>query len=154
MNMHNPPHSCEFICDVYMAPYNLSCRALAIHLGVVAASTPSRIVKCQSTVTPEMALRLSKVNTEAVRFVVATFLPMNILSRIGLFYVGIESLLVTVEKGQADPSWWFSSLRAFSLRKFISGVIRQFLKGIILAVDCSLCQLSSLMYRNLGLRPY
>jgi addiction module HigA family antidote len=60
MNMHNPPHPGEFIGDVYMAPYNLSCRTLATHLGV-AASTLSRIVKCQSAVSPEMALRLSKV---------------------------------------------------------------------------------------------
>jgi len=60
MNMHNPPHPGEFIDDVYMQPYNLSCRTLATHLNV-AASTLSRIVKGQSAISPEMALRLSKV---------------------------------------------------------------------------------------------
>lgn len=42
-----------------MEPFGLSCRALAKHLGV-AASTLNRVVKGQSAVTPEMALRLSK----------------------------------------------------------------------------------------------
>ena len=59
MTMHNPPHPGEFIADVYMAPHGLSCRTLAKHLGV-AASTLNRVVKGQSAVTPEMALRLSK----------------------------------------------------------------------------------------------
>jgi addiction module HigA family antidote len=60
MSMHNPPHPGEFIESVYMEPHGISCRALARHLDV-AASTLNRIVKGSSAVTPEMALRLSKV---------------------------------------------------------------------------------------------
>lgn len=59
MTMHNPPHPGEFIASVYMEPHGLSCRTLAKHLDV-APSTLSRVVKGQSAVTPEMALRLSK----------------------------------------------------------------------------------------------
>jgi addiction module HigA family antidote len=42
-----------------MEPFDLSCRFLATNLDV-AASTLNRIIKCQSGVSPEMALRLSK----------------------------------------------------------------------------------------------
>ncbi|MDT8399956.1 MAG: HigA family addiction module antitoxin [Pseudomonadales bacterium] len=59
MAMHNPPHPGEFIWDTYMEPYGLSCRYLAEQLNV-AASTLNRILKLQSGVSPEMALRLSK----------------------------------------------------------------------------------------------
>lgn len=60
MTMHNPPHPGEFIESIYMEPYGISCRNLASHLGV-AASTLSRVLKAKSGVSPEMALRLSKV---------------------------------------------------------------------------------------------
>jgi len=56
--MHNPPHPGEFIYDSYMEPFNLSCRYLATQLNV-AASTLNRVLKKQSGVSPEMALRLS-----------------------------------------------------------------------------------------------
>ena len=59
MTMHNPPHPGEFIADTYMEPNGLSCRYLASKLDV-AASTLSRVLKTQSGVSPEMALRLSK----------------------------------------------------------------------------------------------
>jgi addiction module HigA family antidote len=59
MAMHNPPHPGEFIYDTYMEPFNLSCRYLATQLNV-AASTLNRVLKKQSGVSPEMALRLSK----------------------------------------------------------------------------------------------
>jgi addiction module HigA family antidote len=59
MAMHNPPHPGEFISASYMEPYNLSCRFLASKLNV-AASTLNRVVKKQSGVSPEMALRLSR----------------------------------------------------------------------------------------------
>ena len=59
MAMHNPPHPGEFIVATYMEPYDLSCRYLAEKLDV-AASTLNRVLKCQSGVSPEMALRLSK----------------------------------------------------------------------------------------------
>ena len=59
MTMHNPPHPGEFIQATYMEPFGLSCRYLAGQLDV-AASTLNRVLKMQSGVSPEMALRLSK----------------------------------------------------------------------------------------------
>jgi addiction module HigA family antidote len=59
MAMHNPPHPGEFIQFTYMEPFSLSCRFLAVKLDV-AASTLNRVLKGQSGISPEMALRLSK----------------------------------------------------------------------------------------------
>ncbi len=59
MAMHKPPHPGEFIQATYMEPFNLSCRYLAKQLDV-APSTLSRVLKMQSGISPEMALRLSK----------------------------------------------------------------------------------------------
>ena len=59
MTMHNPPHPGEFIQASYMEPLDLSCRYLATKLNV-AASTLNRVLKMQSGISPEMALRLSK----------------------------------------------------------------------------------------------
>ena len=59
MAMYNPPHPGEFIVATYMEPFGVSCRNLAAHLDV-AASTLNRVLKGQSGVSPEMALRLSK----------------------------------------------------------------------------------------------
>ena len=59
MSMHNPPHPGEFIQATYMEPFDLSCRFLAAKLNV-AASTLNRVLKAQSGISPEMALRLSK----------------------------------------------------------------------------------------------
>jgi addiction module HigA family antidote len=59
MTMHNPPHPGEFIVATYMEPLDLSCRFLATTLDV-AASTLNSVLKCQSGVSLEMALRLSK----------------------------------------------------------------------------------------------
>lgn len=59
MAMHNPPHPGEFINEVYLKPNNLSARELASKLRV-AASTLHRILIGKSSVSPEMALRLSK----------------------------------------------------------------------------------------------
>jgi len=56
---HNPPHPGEFIKDVYLEPSGLSCRYLAKQLDV-ASSTLNRVLKGQSAISPEMALRLSK----------------------------------------------------------------------------------------------
>ena len=58
--MFNPPHPGEFILATYMEPHNISCRQLAKRLDV-AASTLNRILKSQSGISPEMALRLAKV---------------------------------------------------------------------------------------------
>jgi addiction module HigA family antidote len=57
--MHNPPHPGEFIVATYTEPFDLSCRFLATKLDV-AASTLNRVLKSQSGISPEMALRLSK----------------------------------------------------------------------------------------------
>lgn len=59
MTMHNPPHPGEFITTIYLEPHGVSGRELAHRLDV-APSTLSRILKGQSRVTPDMALRLSK----------------------------------------------------------------------------------------------
>ena len=60
MTMHNPSHPGEFIQEVYLEPFGISSRQLAASLGV-SPSTLSRLLKKDSGVSPEMALRLSKV---------------------------------------------------------------------------------------------
>jgi antitoxin HigA-1 len=59
MSMHNPPHPGEFLREVYLEPLNVSYRSVALKLKV-SPSTFLRLIKCQSNVSPEMALRLSK----------------------------------------------------------------------------------------------
>ena len=59
MGMHNPLHPGEFIREVYLEPLNISYRSAALKLKV-APSTFLRLIKGQSNVSPEMALRLSK----------------------------------------------------------------------------------------------
>ena len=59
MSMHNPSHPGEFIKEVYLAPFNISSRTVAEKLSV-SPSTFNRLVKAESNVSPEMALRLSK----------------------------------------------------------------------------------------------
>ncbi|MDX2426400.1 MAG: HigA family addiction module antitoxin [Cycloclasticus sp.] len=59
MAMHKPPHPGEFIQATYMEPFDLSCRYITGQLNV-AASILNRVLKMQSGVSPEMALRLSK----------------------------------------------------------------------------------------------
>ena len=59
MAMHNPPHPGEFITTVYLEPNGISGRELAAKLRV-SPSTLSRVLTATSSVTPEMALRLSK----------------------------------------------------------------------------------------------
>lgn len=59
MGMHNPPHPGEFIREVYLEPLRISYRTVASKLKV-APSTFNRLIKGQSNLTPEMALRLSK----------------------------------------------------------------------------------------------
>jgi antitoxin HigA-1 len=60
MVMHNPPHPGAFIQAVYLEPNEISGRELAHKLGV-AASTLNRILNEVGGISPEMALRLSKV---------------------------------------------------------------------------------------------
>ncbi len=59
MAMYNPPHPGEFIKDVYLEPLGVTARGVALRLKV-APSTFSRIIKGQSSISPGMALRLSK----------------------------------------------------------------------------------------------
>ena len=59
MRMHNPPHPGVFIREIYLEPYNLSIRQVAEKLKV-SPSTFSRLIKGQSDISSEMALRLSK----------------------------------------------------------------------------------------------
>ena len=59
MAAHNALHPGAFIQEVCLRPNEISCRALALKLGV-AASTLSRVLNEKSSVSPEMALRLSK----------------------------------------------------------------------------------------------
>jgi len=59
MGMYRPPHPGEFIREVYLKPLNISYRSVALKLKV-SPSTFLRLIKCQSNVSPEMALRLSK----------------------------------------------------------------------------------------------
>lgn len=57
--MFNPPHPGEFIRDVYLEPFEISGRQLAVNLGV-SPSTLNRILNGSSGISSEMALRLSK----------------------------------------------------------------------------------------------
>ena len=59
MAMHDPPHPGEFITAVYLEPDGRSGRELAAKL-CVAPSTLNRILTGRSSISPEMALRLSK----------------------------------------------------------------------------------------------
>ena len=59
MSMYNPPHPGEFIQEVYLEPLGVKARTVARKLNV-APSTFNRILKGQSNISPEMALRLSK----------------------------------------------------------------------------------------------
>jgi len=59
MAMHDPPHPRQYIRETYIEAFDVSIRSLAKNLGV-AASTLARIVSGRSSVSPEMALRLSK----------------------------------------------------------------------------------------------
>ena len=60
MRQHNPPHPGKFIRRTYMEPFQLSARQVAESLGV-ASSTFSRLISERNRVTPDMAIRLSKV---------------------------------------------------------------------------------------------
>lgn len=59
MGMHNPPHPGEFIRETYLEPLGVSFRVVAEKLKV-SPSTFHRLIKGQSNISSEMALRLSK----------------------------------------------------------------------------------------------
>ena len=58
MNMHNPPHPGEIIRSTYIDHLEITVRELARHLDV-SASTINRLVRGESGISPEMAVRLS-----------------------------------------------------------------------------------------------
>jgi len=60
MRMHNPPHPGEIIREFCIEPLNLSVTEAANALGVT-RKTLSALLNGRSGISPEMALRLSKV---------------------------------------------------------------------------------------------
>jgi len=58
MKMHKPPHPGEFIKEVYLDELGISEREVALKLKV-SPSTLNRLIKGQSSLSPEMAMRLS-----------------------------------------------------------------------------------------------
>jgi len=60
MNMHNPPHPGEIIKEICVEPLNLTVTSAAESLGVT-RKTLSMLLNGKSGISPEMALRLSKV---------------------------------------------------------------------------------------------
>ena len=62
MRQHNPPHPGELIMHVYIEPYAdvISQREIARRLGV-SPTAFNRLAKCETAVTPNMAIRLEKV---------------------------------------------------------------------------------------------
>ncbi len=60
MAIHKPPHPGNFIRDIYLEPHGLSVRKAAEYLKV-SPSTFGRLLNGEAGITPEMALRLSKV---------------------------------------------------------------------------------------------
>lgn len=59
MSMYDPPHPGEFIREVYLEALGVSSRTVAAKLKV-SPSTFTRLLNGKSSVTPEMAMRLSK----------------------------------------------------------------------------------------------
>lgn len=59
MAQYNPTHPGEFIKETYIDPLNISLRKVAQDLDV-SPSTFSRLIKGESDLSPEMALKLSK----------------------------------------------------------------------------------------------
>ena len=60
MRMHNPPHPGEIIREVCVEPLNISVTEAAKALGVT-RKTFSTLLNGRSGISPEMAIRLSKV---------------------------------------------------------------------------------------------
>jgi addiction module HigA family antidote len=60
IQQHNPPHPGGFIKRVYLEPNGLGSNEVAVKLQV-SASTFNRLINEKSDMSPEMALKLSKV---------------------------------------------------------------------------------------------
>lgn len=67
MNMHNPLHPGEIVRNILIDGENLSVSEAAIHLGVN-RTTLSRLLNGHIGISPEMAIRLSKLlsNTDTL----------------------------------------------------------------------------------------
>ncbi|MCK5719816.1 MAG: HigA family addiction module antidote protein [Thiomargarita sp.] len=59
MSIYNPPHPGEFIREVYLEPYDITHRSVALKLHV-SPSNFNRLLQGRINVSPNMALRLSK----------------------------------------------------------------------------------------------
>ena len=60
IEQHNPMHPGVFVKRVYLEPFNVDAKELAKRLRV-SESVISRILSAKSSITPTMALKLSKV---------------------------------------------------------------------------------------------
>ena len=58
MRMHNPPHQGEIIKGLWLNPMGITITQAAKAIGV-SRKTLSKIINGQSSITPEMAVRLS-----------------------------------------------------------------------------------------------
>ena len=67
MQMYNPPHPGELIKEAYIDELKVSEREIAKKLHV-SPSTFNRIIQRKSSVSPEMALRLSKTLGKSPEF--------------------------------------------------------------------------------------
>ncbi len=55
MNMYNPPHPGEFIREVYLEPFGINYKTVALKLHVV-PSTFNRLIKGQSNISSEISM--------------------------------------------------------------------------------------------------
>jgi addiction module HigA family antidote len=60
MTMYNPPYPGEFIKETYLDPFGVSQNEIAEKLDI-SPSTFNRLIRGHHRVSPEMAIRLSKV---------------------------------------------------------------------------------------------
>ena len=67
MIMCNPPHAGEILKDMYLEPMNITVTDAAQHLGVTRA-TLSNLVNERSSISNEMAIRLSKAFGTTIEF--------------------------------------------------------------------------------------
>ncbi len=58
MKMHNPPHPGEIVKGLWLVPMNITITDAAKSIGV-SRKTLSKLINKKSSITPEMAVRLS-----------------------------------------------------------------------------------------------
>jgi len=76
MKMHNPPHPGEFIKEVYIEELHISERVIAQKLNV-SPSTLNRLINAKSSLTPEMAIRLSITRSGGVNHIKSVQHPVS-----------------------------------------------------------------------------